>query len=124
MSHYNNTKFMTENNIINDISEYDACNESKEIFENNDLKLNNNNLKKERRILKTKSEDDEEYSVAAQLTEENKNYISEKNCSNQYEYFSSNKLNFVMTKDNLPTNYNNINQSNISFFKVLIYHFF
>ena len=70
-----NTKMQSDNNI-NDTSNYDICNDYKETNENLVLINNVNTTPKAQTVfIKIKGEDNEEYLVAAQNTEELKNLV-------------------------------------------------
>lgn len=83
------TKMHSENNLNNDNSQYDVCNDYRETYDNNQIIANKIkiNVNTQLNIIKNKTEESEEYLDAAQNTDEQSNY-NRKISSNNVDKFS------------------------------------
>jgi len=94
---------LTENNVNkNDHSQYDVCFDQRETFENNiDNKTDKISFIEalQAKIFKNKTEENEEYIVAAQNREEQVNY-KYKNSTNKINMVQSDKINSIFNENN------------------------
>jgi hypothetical protein len=86
----------SENNVNNDISQYDVCYDYRETSENNNGKTNKISFggNVQAKLFKNKTEENEEYLDASQNPEEQSNYVK-KLSLNYVQRISSNGINSI-----------------------------
>lgn len=108
----------SEINVNNDVSQYEICNDFKETTENYENKSNNNgNIFNNSQIRITKkTEENEEYLVAAQNTEEQSHYLTKKN-TKIFDKIPTNGINLIVNRNINSKDFNNLNGGNLQSIK-------